>query len=905
MDNTRFYTDVSFRSNKIYHRFVENGIHYEEVVDAVPELFIRSNTPNSQFKSMHNEPLDRIEFEDSNAMRKFFADYKDVSGFAVYGSENHVNQFVTKNYPINMVFDTKYIKYGKLDIETFSGRIENGEFIDGPFPDPETAEHPVVLITLYINETDTYYVWGLEYMNGYHLGTYVPRAGSRVEGLKVVYQGFRDEYAMLMSFLNFWHDAKLNAWSGWNIEGFDNPYLTNRVENVCGKTAKHKLSPWNIVIRNTRKNDWGEESTVYDFMGCAMLDYMALFKKHAFMNPDDYKLNTVAEMVLGEGKVEYHENNPNELYAKNYQMAVEYNIVDVKVLVDIDRKMQLIDLTFTLAYMTTSNYQDTLGTVKPWSALAYSMLYARKTLPMIKSLYQGNTRFAGGFVREVTNPGKFRWIVSCDLNSLYPHIMQMYNLGAETIVEPEDLPPEIRNLPMFTLDDLVNKRVDLSVLKKYDLTMTANRQFFRRATMSIWNSKTREIYDTRKKVKKEMLALKQQKVDLKAIMEKNGATREQEVRYEELERQIKAKDNFQHSCKILMNSLFGALGNKYFREYFDIRVAEGITMSGQMAILWITRKLDEYFNKALGLGEVLHEVYNTKYPDPETILHVRKGKNFAIYQDTDSCYIDVSMLVDKLFTKEQQEENPERVINFIDKLFAEKIEPFIDESYKEMADYLNAYEHRMFMKREVIAPVAIWTQKKRYTMLVADSEGVRYWPSMDHKIMGLDAKKAQFSKKCREWLEESYMIALTGEESELHEFVKQKKVEFFSLEVEAISIPKGVNGIETYYDPQTIYKKGSPKHVKAALWHNKLVQEKGLKIAPIKSGDKIKYVELKRNPRGIECIAFQGKLPVEFDLHKYVDFENNFNKNFIDPLHNLIDSINWDHEKKQSLMDWF
>lgn len=905
MNNTRFYTDVSFRGNKIYHRYVENGISCEEVVDCNPELFIRSKTPNSTFKSLHNEPLERIEFEDSNAMRKFISDYKDISGFAVYGNENQISQYITRMYPENIAFDSKFIKYGFLDIETFSGRIVDGKFVDGPFPDPETAEFPVCLITLYLKDTDTYYVWGLEEIYGYKLGSYVPRAGSRVEGLKVVYQGFRDEQAMLLSFVNFWYSAKLNAWSGWNIEGFDNPYLTNRIENVCGKSAKAKLSPWNVVITGTRKNNWGEESTVFTFMGCSMLDYMALFDKHAYMNPDDMKLNTVAEMVLGEGKIEYNENNPNELYATNYQLAVEYNIVDVKVLVDMDRKMQLIDLTFTLAYMTNSNYQDTLGTVKPWSALAYSMLYARKTLPKIKSLYQGDTRFAGGFVRTVERPGKYRWTVSCDLNSLYPHIMQMYNLGAETIVEPEDLPAEVRNLPVFTLDDLVNKRVDLSVLKKYDLAMTANRQFFRRGDMSIWNSKTREIYETRKKVKKEMLALKQQKVDLQAIIDKHGHTPERDANYEDLERQIKAKDNFQNSCKILMNSLFGALGNKYFREYFDIRVAEGITLSGQLAILWITRKIDEYFNKALGLGEVLHEVYNTKYPDPETILHVRKGKNFAFYQDTDSCYIDMSMLVDKLFTKEQQENEPERVINFIDKLFTEKIEPYIDNCYKELADYMNAFEHRMFMKREVIAPSAIWAAKKQYTMLVADSEGVRYWPSMDHKIMGLAAKKASFSRKSRDWLAESYIIALEGTEEQLHDFVKEKHKEFMELSVEAISIPKGINGIENYYDPVTVYKKGSPKHVKAALWHNKLVLEKGLKVAQIKSGDKIKFVELKRNPRGIECIAYQGKLPEEFDLHKYVDYENNFMKNFIDPLHNLIDCIGWDHEKKQTLMDWF
>jgi DNA polymerase elongation subunit (family B) len=457
------------------------------------------------------------------------------------------------------------------------------------------------------------------------------------------------------------------------------------------------------------------------------------------------------------------------------------------------------------------------------------------------------------------------------------------------------------------MDDLVNKRVDLSVLKKYDICMTANRAFFKRGKKSIFNEKTRQIYDDRKKVKKEMLKLEQELVDLEALIEKQGkATEEQEAKVGELEIGISTKDAHQHSLKILMNSLFGAIGNKWFKECFDIRVAEGITLSGKLSILWIARKLDEYLNKVLQTGTVEHKIHHVSRP-PATTLEVMSGKNYAIYQDTDSCYLDMSALVDKMFTKEQQKNDVEKIVNFLDNLFAKKIEPFIDSCYQELAEYMNADDQRMFMKREVIATSAIWTAKKRYTMLVANSEGVNYLPKMYHKTVGLDAVKGSAPKHCREWMLEGYKIALEGEEPTLQEYCLAKKKEFMALPIEKIATPTGINGLEKYGDSQTIYIKGTPKHVKAALFHNHLKKKLGITGIPdIQSGDKILYVELRNgNPKGLEVIGFQGKIPPEFGMEKYVDYDSNFEKTFLSPLDNLLKSINWSHTKVASAMDWF
>jgi DNA polymerase elongation subunit (family B) len=908
-----FYTNIDVRGSKIFLRYYEDDKHKSEIIEFAPELYIRTNdAAKADAMSMHDEPLEAVQFSDSKEMRSFIESYKDVDGFAVYGTESIMNQFVSKLYPGEIKYDGAKIKGAIVDIETFSGDIEvlpDGTVapIDGPFPKPEEAAHPINLITLYHTVEKKYYVWGLEYFKGQFIGTYERNPDHpRVAKLDVEYRGFREEFDMLNDFVGLWQQKAFNFWSGWYIEGFDNPYLTNRIEKVCGEGQKKKLSPWNMVNRNSIKTGWGEEQTVYEYFGTQMLDYKQLFEKHAYMNPDDTKLDTVARLILGEGKVDYaDEGNLNTLYIRNYQKAVEYNVIDVDLIVQMNAKKRFFELTYILAYLCKANYQDTLGTVRPWSSLTYSMLVNRGQRPKIKSVYEGDVSFGGGFVREIKG-GRFKWVVSCDLNSLYPHLIQQYNLGAETIVEPEDLPLEIRNIPNFTLDDLVNKRVDLSALKKYNLCMTANRAFFRRGKRSIFNEKTREIYDTRKKVKKQMLAFEQEEVNLNAKIGDRDPTPEEMMVLEELAIKISTYDVHQHSLKILMNSLFGAIGNKWFREFFDIRVAEGITLSGKLSILWIARKLDEYMNKVLKLGEVEHKIHHTNRP-AATTLEVVSGTNFAIYQDTDSCYLDMSKLVDKLFTEEQQKTEVEKIVNFLDKLFAEKIEPYIDSCYQELAEYVNADDQRMFMKREVIATSAIWSAKKRYTMLVADSEGVRYFPDLYHKTVGLDAVKASSPKHCRNWMLEAYKIALQGTESELQDFCLEKKKEFMALPVERVATPSGVNGLEKYFDPNNIYTKGAPKHVKAALYHNYIIQKNKIPgIAKIQSGDKIKFVELRQpNPYGCECIAFQGKLPPEFKLEKYINYESNFERSFTSLLDNLLKSINWSSTRQASVMDWF
>lgn len=633
-----FYTDVSHRGGKIYLRYIDGntGARRQRVIEFKPELYIRSNDNKTcDAKSMWDEPLSRIEFESTREMNGFMEQYKDVDGFNIYGMRDPIFQFITKMFKGKIEHNSSHIRGCFVDIEVFSGDIDaDGKPIQGPFPKPDTAEYPINAISLYSTADKTFHVWGLEVFKGVKVGTYKhnhdhPKIGK----LKIDYRGFESEHKLLEDFADYWAEYGADYWTGWNIQGFDNPYLTNRIEKVCGVPTKKKLSPWGIVNTKTTPNNFGDEDTYYQFFGMAMLDYLDLFKKHAFKNPDNMRLETVGQLVLGEGKIDYTDaGNLNTLYITDYQKFIEYNIQDTNLIVMMDEKQKFIDLTFTLGYLTKSNYEDTLGTIRPWSALAYSMLHERGEEPLLRPLYSGDIRFAGGFVKE-PKPNIYKWVVSVDLNSLYPHLIQQYNLGIETIVEPQDLPDEIRNLPSFTLDDLVNKTVDLSVLKKYDLIMTANRQFFRKDRMAIFNEKTRDIYSSRKVVKKEMLGNEQKLVNLESQTTK---TENIIAMLGELEMLIASGNNLQQALKILMNGLYGGLSNRYFKEFFDLRIAEGVTLSGQLSIIWIARKLDEYFNNILKLGSIDYKVICSSNP-PETILQTTgNGHRWVHYVDTDS-----------------------------------------------------------------------------------------------------------------------------------------------------------------------------------------------------------------------------------------------------------------------------
>ena len=337
--------------------------------------------------------------------------------------------------------------------------------------------------------------------------------------------------------------------------------------------------------------------------------------------------------------------------------------------------------------------------------------------------------------------------------------------------------------------------------------------------------------------------------------------------------------NFQMVRKICLNSLYGAIGNNYFRHY-RLENAEAITCTGQVAIRWIERKINEYVNTTLKT----------------------EGVDYVIASDTDSIYLNLGPLVDLVGIKD-----PQRTVDVLNQFCKDKIEPFIDVSYKELSDYLNCYEETLVMKRECIAERGIWTAKKRYILNVWDNEGVRYdEPKL--KMMGIEAVKSSTPAPCRKYIKECLHLIMSATEKDVIDYITEMKKNYNELSPEEIAFPRTANNISKFRDPTTMYRKGTPFHIRGAIMFNHLVKQKEVdhKYNMIQDGEKIKFVQLKTpNPTGQNVIAFINTLPKELDLHRYVDYDIMYRKSFIDPLQTILDSIGWKTEEHNTLEDFF
>ena len=340
-------------------------------------------------------------------------------------------------------------------------------------------------------------------------------------------------------------------------------------------------------------------------------------------------------------------------------------------------------------------------------------------------------------------------------------------------------------------------------------------------------------------------------------------------------------NNFQMVRKICLNSAYGAVGNQYFR-YFKLANAEAITLSGQTSIRWIEDRLNKYLNELL-----------------------QTESDYVIAVDTDSVYLNLGPLVDKFLAK--QKDDKEKVVNLLDKVCQDKLEPFIDGCYVKLADYVNAYDQKMQMKRENIADRGIWTAKKRYILNVWDSEGVRYEePKL--KIMGIEAVKSSTPAPCRKMIKDGLKVMMEGTEDEMIKFIDEARIKFNKLSVAELSFPRSISDVNKHKSHTTIYGKGCPIHVRGSLLHNHYIKERGLdnKYSLINNGDKIKFVYLKKaNPIRENVISFLNDFPYELGLDKYIDYELQFNKAFLEPVKVILDSIGWNVEKVANLELFF
>lgn len=842
-----FYTCVNRYGNSILARgYTSEGKPFSKRVKYKPTLFLPSSNPSTTWKGIDGTPVDPFVIDSMSEAKDFYERYSDVSNMKVFGNNNFVAQFIQEAFPGQIKHNRSYMNVGNFDIEVAS---------DDGFPEPADAKYPVISIAYLSSREKIFHVWGL--------GDYDPAQGR--ERLKDDYSDYLIQYRkcdseedLLDKFLIYWENNTPDVITGWNIRLFDVPYLVNRVINLWGDSSRNRFSPWKQV--NYRAiGIKGKNLDAYEIYGVQQLDYYDIFQKfgYSYGTQESYTLDHIANTVLGEKKISYEEYGTlHSLYKHDYQKFIDYNIRDVLLVDALDKYLDLMDLTMIVAFKGGVNFMDAFGTTAIWDSLIYRYLYDKKiAVPPTKNQQRGD--YPGGYVKE-PHTGMTEWVTSFDLNSLYPNLIVQYNMSPETLVDDEmdiAMPSGVEYYLKYATTDEApphNANVPYAV--------AANGACFKKDERGHLPDIIIGLYNERKAVKRSMLDAKQE-------YEKTHAV--------ELKREINRFDNTQMAVKILLNSLYGALGNQYFR-YYDLRVAEGITLSGQLAVRWAEENMNKHMNKLL-----------------------KSKKDYVIAMDTDSIYVNFGPLVNAV--------NPKDPVNFIDQACQQKFQPMLQKAYDDMFVKMNAFDNRMVMEREVIADKAVWTAKKRYIMNVHNSEGVQYAePKL--KVQGIEAVKSSTPMVVRDKFRKAYKIILTSTEDELQKFVKEFYDEFNSLSPEDVSFPRGVSNINKWTSPapNELYKKGTPIHVRGAILYNDAIKKKGLKLESLKNGSKVKFCYLKKpNPLHENIISFPQFLPRELDLNKYIDYELQFDKTFKEPLKIVTDAIGWHVEKTNTLDAFF
>ena len=679
----------------------------------------------------------------------------------------------------------------------------------------------------------------------YGCGEYNPSPG-------VKYINCPNEEGLLKSFIDDWASNYPDIVTGWNSRFFDIPYLMNRIIRILGEKYANKLSPWGWFKENEVTLVGNRRHQVYELVGISSIDYMDAYKKFTYVNQESYSLNHIAYAELGEKKLDYSEASTlHELYRTNFQKFVDYNVHDVILVERLEEKMKLMEMIISLAYMAKCNFNDVFSPVKMWDCIIYNHLREQKIVIPPKKHEQKSEAYEGAYVKE-PQLGRHKWVCSFDLNSLYPHLIMQYNISPETLLKmyPRDK----------MVEALLEGEIDTQFLKDQNMTMTPNGSLYTRKKQGFLPALMEKMYTDRVKYKKMMI--EEQKKGKSADINK-----------------LAQYHNMQINLKIALNSAYGALGNQWFR-YYDVRNAEAVSVAGQLSIRWAERAVNQYLNKVL-----------------ET-----EDKDYVLASDTDSLYVTMEAMVDKVGLTDT-----DKIINFLDTVCDGKIQKVIDDCYGELAEYINAFQQKMVMKREVLADVGIWTGKKHYILNVHNSEGVQYEePKL--KIMGIEAVKSSTPEHCRNALKKAFKIVVNGTEDDVIEYIEKFKGQFKSLSAEEVSFPRSVKGLSKYQDSVTVYRKSTPLHVKGSLIYNMMLKKNKLtkKYPIIQEGEKIKYTYLKEpNPSGDSAIAMLTTLPKEFNLEEYIDYDRQFEKSFLDPMKGILEKIGWDYEKKSTIMDFF
>ena len=811
-----FYTNVLQYGNTILVREVRNGERTTRRVKYEPTLFDLASKKTG-YKTLDGKNVLPHKFDSIKEAKQWVADRENQD--IVYGNTQYPYCWIADEYPKQIDWDLDHMLMVTIDIEV---ECENG------FPKPEDAVEPMLSLTIKNHQPKRIVVWGIgEFSTNREDVTFVQ---------------CEREVLLLKVFLTFWERHTPDIITGWNTEFFDIPYLVNRIRNVFDEEEVKRLSPWkNVFARDVYQ--MGRNHQVYTLDGIAALDYFDLYRKFTYTNQESYRLDHIAFVELGERKPGNPFETFREWYTNDFQSFIEYNIQDVELVDKLEDKMKLIELALTMAYEAKVNFTDVLGSVRQWDIIIYNYLRERNIVIPQKAEHKKKEKFEGAYVKDPL-VGMHNWVMSFDLNSLYPHLIMQYNISPETLVNGGGEPAE----------GMVDKILNGQMINSTEHCLTPNGAFFRKDKRGFLPELMENMYNDRVKYKRLLLDAQQE-------YENTGK--------KSLLKDISRYNNIQMAKKISLNSAYGAIGNNWFR-YFDLMVATAITTSGQLSIRWIEKSINIYLNKLLETDNV----------------------DYVIASDTDSVYITFDALVNKVFGEGASTES---VVTFLDRIAKEKFEPFIGRSYQALAETMNAYEQKMEMGREAIANKGVWTAKKRYILNLYDMEGVRY-KEPHLKIMGIEAVKSSTPAPCREKLKEALTIIMKGNEKELNVFIQDFRSEFMSLPPEDIAYPRSCNGVHKFRGTNRLFALGAPIHVKGSILYNYLVEKNHLsnKYPYIQEGDKIRFLHMKEpNIYQSSAFSFITTVPKELDIVNKIDYDTQFEKSFVEPLKFITEKIGW------------
>ncbi len=834
---TKFYTNAIEYGNNILVRGYDRGRPFNEKIPYKPTLFLPSKREGAVWKDIRGLPLDPMPFDSMRDAKEFIARYDDVSNFNLYGMPRFMYAYLNDEYPDEIVYDRDLIKVAYIDIEVSS------EF---GFPTVERASDTITAITL--KKDGIFHVWGY--------GEF------EVKRDDVRYYQCNNEKELLIKFLSEWSNEYPDIVTGWNVTFFDIPYLVRRMNTVLGESEAKRFSPWRMFKERQVRTKFKDE-LAYTICGVATLDYLEMYMKFTYSQQESYKLDHIAFVELGERKLSYDEYETlHEFYMNDFQKFIEYNIRDTELVEKIDDKMKFIDMALALAYDAKVTLMDVFTQVRMWDVIIHNHLYKQKIAVPVEGGGAKDEAYVGAHVKE-PKPGAYDWVMSFDLNSLYPHLIMQYNISPETLLRDG----RGNAMKVETSVDELLEGIFPEVPEGYGLA--ANGCFFSKDRQGFLPEIMERMYNDRVVYKEKMIAAQKE----------HEATKSKQA-----SKDISRYKNMQLAKKVQLNSAYGAIGNPYFR-FFDINQATAITLGGQLSIRWAENEMNKYLNKLLKT----------------------KDADYVIAADTDSLYICFDRLVQMVFEErgkklDSSEDSKQMVVDFLDKVASEKIEPVIDRIYQDLASRMEAFQQKMNMKREVIADRGIWTAKKRYILNVHDSEGVRYAkPKL--KMMGIEAVKSSTPAVCREAIKDALNIIMTQPEEELHKFIAEFKTKFFQLKFEDVAFPRSVQDLAKY-ERET---KSVPIHVRGALLYNGLIKSMKLqkKYELIKDGEKIRFSYLKMpNPLRTNVISSFSSLPTEFGLDDYIDHQTQFDKTFMAPLNAILEVIDW-HSEKQSTLEGF